>query len=467
MRANIAAAQDLQSGDMRLDASYHASSGHQALRSLRGAGKRTDRLDQVCLPNGIFIPGRFRRVYVDNPQHGLRWLSPSDMQKADLSGLSYVSRKYTPDLDVLRIQKGWILLSRSGTIGNLVYVRDDMDGLIGSDDIIRIAPNPQTIFPGYLYALLSSPAMVEVIQQKTYGAVIPHIEAHHVVDLPIPRLDPSQEEEIHRLIEQAAELRVEASQKLKQTQERFYRLVLGLDLSEIRWQCKDEHGLAFGTSRFTSLDHRLDGFHHVGFASEAERYLGKTIAMGELVDPYQPPMFKRPYTNEQGIPFLSGIDLYDYYPKPHMYISRKMARIDQYVVRSGTVLVQNVGQRYGLFGRPTILPNHLDQCAVTQHLMRVHTPDEHDRGFIYIWLSTEVGRRLLLKQSFGTSMGVLFERSFKDMPVPDCSTELRHSFETDVQTICTLREQANDLDNQAQALLRSFLELTDKPAVIQ
>jgi restriction endonuclease S subunit len=139
-----------------------------------------------------------------------------------------------------------------------------------------------------------------------------------------------------------------------------------------------------------------------------------------------------------------------HYPKAHMYISRKMDRLELYIVNSGTILIQNVGQRYGLFGRPTILAKHLNQCAVTQHLMRIYPKDTRDRGFVYIWLSTEVGRRILLKQSFGTSMGVLFERSLKDMPAPDCSTELRHSFETDVQTICEMREQANEMEDQAQ-----------------
>jgi hypothetical protein len=140
-----------------------------------------------------------------------------------------------------------------------------------------------------------------------------------------------------------------------------------------------------------------------------------------------------------------------------MHISRKMERLELYIVNTGTILVQNVGQRYGLFGRPSILPKHLDRCAVTQHMMRVYPKDSSDRGFVYIWLSIEVGRRLLLKQSFGTSMGVLFERSFEEMLAPDCSPELRHSFETDIQAMCEMRERANELEDQAHELLAKNL----------
>lgn len=236
--------------------------------------------------------------------------------------------------------------------------------------------------------------------------------------------------------------------------------MLGIDPKGVKWQYRNEHAFAVGTTRFSTLHHRLDGFRHVGYVGEAERYLRKAIRLGELVDPYQPPLFKRSYTGENGIPFLSGIDLYDYYPKPHMYISRKMERLDLYIVKAGTILVQNVGQRYGLFGHPTILPTHLNQCSVTQHMMRVYPKDTLDRGFVYVWLSTEVGRKLLLKQSFGTSMGVLFERSFEEMLAPDCSTELRHSFEKDVQTICEMREHANGLEDQAETVLGLALGIT-------
>ena len=55
-------------------------------------------------------------------------------------------------------------------------------------------------------------------------------------------------------------------------------------------------------------------------------------------------------------------------------------------------------------------------------------------------------------------MGVLAYDSFRKMPVPDCSKELRHTFETDVQMFCEMREQANDLEDQAQAILGFALD---------
>lgn len=460
MRASATISDELLRGDFRLDGSYHASEGIKTIQLLKGWAGSSRKLDSLGSVARLFNGPRFPRIYVDDPERGVPFLSSSDMLLADLSSIKYLSKKHTPAslLRNIKIEPGWTLISCSGTIGNTVYVRKDMAHMTGSQHIMRAAPREGLILPGYLYAFLSSKIGYFLLTQGTYGAVTQHIEPQHIENLPIPRLEPEQEQRIHELIEQAAELRVQANQRLRLAQERFYRQVLGIELQDLVWKHRNEHAFAVGETRFSNPFHRLDGFHHVGYAAEAERYLGKTIRLGELVEPYQPPLFKRPYTGENGIPFLSGIDLYDYYPKPHMYISRKMDRLELYIVNSGTILVQIVGQRYGLFGRPTILPKHLNQCAVTQHLMRVYTKDARDRGFVYIWLSTEVGRRTLLKQSFGTSMGVLFERSFNDMPAPDCSTDLRHSFETEVQTICEMREHANEMEDLAQELLAKYLQ---------
>ncbi len=461
MRTNTASAADLYLGGFRLDASYHSNDGNKTLSLLRRWAaldpkkNRLDSIGYVCIPKGSFIGGRAKRIYVSDPQHGIPFLSSSDMLLVNLDGVKLISKKQ-PELESLLLRRGWTLISRSGTIGNTAYVRGDMDGLAGSEHIMRVVADPLKISSGYLYAYLSSPYGVSMIKQGTFGAVIDTIAPEYIASLPIPRLDPAQEAYIHQLIEQAADLRVQASQKLRQSQERFYRQVFGIEPQEVNWRCTNEHAFALGTAKFSHPFHRLDGFHHVGYVGEAERLLKKTMHLGELIDSYQPPMFKRPYTGPNGIPFLSGIDLYDYNPKPHMYISRKMDNLNMYIVGNGTILVQNVGQRYGLFGRPTILPAHLDQCAVTQHMMRIFPKSNLDRGFVFIWLSTEVGRRLLLKQSFGTSMGVLFERSFNEMLAPDCEVNLRRSFNPEIQSICEMREQANALEDKAQDCIREL-----------
>lgn len=456
---------DLNQGRYRVDAAYYASAGVQAEHSLlkwkrkKNSQNKLQPLGDLCPTNGLFVGDWLKRIYVNSPEHGAPYIAGSDILNVDpKSGNKYLSFRHGDYIKQLSLQKGMILMTCSGSIGNLAYVNEDFLGAVGSPDLLRIVPDPQEILPGYLYCFLSSEHGKALILKGIYGGVIQHIEIPYVKSIPIPRLGLEAEKQIHDLIEQSSTLRAKANALLKKSQDRFYKEVLGFDKSHLQWKAGHVDAFAIGKAKFKTTNHRLDAFHYVGYTGEAEAYLPKTQPMGDLVEPYLPGLFKRPYAGDGGIPFLSGIDLFDSYPKPHMYISRKMKGLEAYQVEAGTILVQRVGQRYGLFGRPTILPKHLSGAAVTEHLFRLFPKNSSDRGFVYIWLTTEVGRRLLLKQSFGTSMGVLGNESFRTMPIPLCQPSLRSSFEKEVQKICELRENAIELEDQAQNILAKALQ---------
>ena len=457
MRLNTATALDLQTGDLRLDASYYASSGQQINYLFKNSGLRTDRLDQVCQPNGVFIPGRFRRVYVNNPEHGVRWLSPSDMQKADLSGLEYVSRKYTPDLDVLRLHKEWILLSRSGTIGNLVYVRADMDGLIGSDDIIRIVSDPEKILSGYLFAILSSSLMVRLIQQKTYGAVILHIEAHHVIDLPIPRLEPAQEERIHQLIEQAAELRVEAQHEIDLLRMKCEQEILGISQDyKIQWPYEWSYGV--GKVKLSMEDSRLDAFFYIGHTVEYRKFINTGPILNAVAEIKRPGIFKRNYIGKGGVPFLSGVDIYHIKAEARLWISPSTTLIDEITIKQkGTILVQADGQRYGILGRPVFADQKIVGSAVSDHLVRIIPNEPIFGGYIYIYLSTDAGRRELIRGSYGTSIPTIPLSAFQQLQIPGIYSKVGKDIGKRALNALEKRTQANQLEDHAQELLGEFL----------
>ncbi|MCA9948057.1 MAG: hypothetical protein KDE48_00285 [Anaerolineales bacterium] len=480
MKITTTTALEIDSPGHRLDASYHASNGVQGLRFLEKWGGKTkhlkkapnvlqekqapygtnrvERLADVCLPDGIYIPSRFKRIFVEDEKHGSPYITGGSILEANpLRGAKFLSYRFTSSMKELALSKSMTLVTCSGTIGRAAYVNANFKNGVGSPDLLRIVADPEKILPGYLFAFLNSKLGYSLIEQKTYGAVVQHIEAHHVYNLYIPRFSRAIEKEIHDLIEESSRNREKANQELERVQRRFLREVLGLEAQDLDWECGNEHAFATGTAVLSMKHYRLDGFHYVGYVAEAEAYLQDTMPLGELIAPYQPPIFKRPYTDERGKPMLSGMDLYNAYPKARLYVSKQMPNIESYTVKAGTVLVQRVGQRYGLFGRPTILQKHLDDVVVTEHLIRLYPHNPKDRGFIYVWLSTEIGRRLLLKNSFGTSMGVLSEDSISESLAPKCSAELRHSFEPEVQSICDYRERANELEDKAQAILLNAL----------
>ena len=91
------------------------------------------------------------------------------------------------DFDALLIQAGWLLVTRSGTLGRVFYVTERFDGWFASDDLIRVIPNrPETA--GYLYAWLSTPLAQKQILREGYGGQIDHIDDTHLRTVPVPCL---------------------------------------------------------------------------------------------------------------------------------------------------------------------------------------------------------------------------------------------------------------------------------------
>jgi len=96
------------------------------------------------------------------------------------------------------------IISCSGTIGRMAYVREDMAVVWSSQDVMKVVPDAEKIPPGYLYTYLSSKFGVPLVVGGTYGAIIQHIEPEHIADLPVPRLGKKIETMAHELIDEAA-----------------------------------------------------------------------------------------------------------------------------------------------------------------------------------------------------------------------------------------------------------------------
>lgn len=463
MKTTSAVAQEFNSSGLRLDASYYASSGVQAFQILetwRKSSKRNriEKLHEVCKPNGYYIPSRFKRVYITDPAHGAPYLTGGNILQVDpLEGSRYLSRKYTANWDELLFQERMTLLTCSGTIGNAVYVNKDFLSSVGSPDLIRIIADQNKIFPGYLFAVLSSAIGKALIQQKTYGAVIPHIEAHHVKDLPIPRLESKLEEQIHDLIEQASDLRSQANVLLEKAKTDIEQHV-GFDNPKHSF----DHSFSVGKAKIDSnFGMRLDAFGYIGYVEDALKVLKKypnvVLAQDVGYEFFNPPIFKRMFA-DSGHPYMSAVNFYNLHPRPERYLSRFQPDVEQYLIRKGMVIVQNAGQRYGLITKPLLVTETLDGVAVTSDVVRISHNDPVENGYMCGLLSTNFGRRLALRYSYGTSIPRLDVPKFSLIKIPYPEDKFRKRIGKAIVEAYEKREQANVLEDQAQNILTESLK---------
>ena len=137
--------------DCLLRASVYGIEGRHARERLK---KCKWPITSLCGEKGLatsYHRPRFKRIYVEKSEFPI--YQPTQVNEVYPKKSAYISGLTLTDIEMLRVKKGQVLLSCSGTIGNCTYVRNTFDGLIFSHDLIRITPNE---YNGFIYAYLKS-----------------------------------------------------------------------------------------------------------------------------------------------------------------------------------------------------------------------------------------------------------------------------------------------------------------------
>ena len=425
----------------RLDASAFAEGGQAIRHRIQQLRAPVERLDQVAR---LYNEARFARTYVPDPAHGFPYLTGSDMLLVDLTGLLYISRAKTPQARRLQVGAGWTLISCSGTVGRTVYARSEMAGFVLSHDVIRAIPALDGIQPGYLFAFLSTRHAQAMLRQRMYGSVVQHIEPAHIADLPVPIPDDREGKAIDALVRSAADGRTTAAALLHGTAAHFDSLAPGFRYGH-------EHERAEAIASSTLLHGRLDAFHHAGWAAEAAEVGGDHISA--LASVSRPSLIKRVFV-DRGIPFVSGVDVYHARPSYRSRIMTREAERAAAFIHAGQLLVQRSGQRYGLLGRPALVGRSLDGFAASEDLIRVSPTTPAAAARIFSFLRSDLGRRTLLRTSYGTSIPHLNPDGVAGIRVPALPTALQ----AEAEDALRLRELADAAEEEAIQRIEAWLD---------
>jgi type I restriction enzyme S subunit len=167
------------------------------------------------------LPGRFKRVYVEEGQ-GRVFFSGRSIMELDPSDKKYLSfAKHNQRIKgQLTIKHNMVLVTCSGTIGKVTFVPKHWDNWSMTHDIIRIIPN--AALAGYLYIWLQTEHANKLIQAMAYGSVVPHIEITHIKRIPVPLLkNKSIQTEINDIAFEVNKKRYEAYKAEQQAMQIF------------------------------------------------------------------------------------------------------------------------------------------------------------------------------------------------------------------------------------------------------
>lgn len=201
---------------LRLDARYYRE--HRSNQLI--PNKRADKKDWVIsklkeVSSRIFYPGRFIRNYVGQEQDSIPFLGGTNISQLLLRTEKRIGD--SPKINELKIKPGWILVTRSGSVGIVSTVPTAWDGFAASEHVIRIIPNSEKVAPEYIYAFLKTKYAQDVIARGVYGSVIDEITPEYLgnIEIPIPK-DKKILDRIVHLIKTGEEDRQNAITSLSQ-----------------------------------------------------------------------------------------------------------------------------------------------------------------------------------------------------------------------------------------------------------
>jgi type I restriction enzyme, S subunit len=447
----------MESNGRRLDGSPYLSGAFEAKIILEKISAKKQPLQEVT--KGIYHAGRERRQYVEDPAYGVPFLGSTDILNADLSWQPFVSKKQVEANPNFTIQEGWTLITRSGTVGRMVYSRQDMARMACTEHVMRVVPDPDKILPGYLYAYLSSKFGVPLIIFGTYGAIIQHIEPHHIADLPVPRLGKDIEDKVHELIQSASKKRSSGILKQKFAINILYEnFQLKYEVNEN----KPENKATFSCS--SSQLYRLDAFHYSpnsSFAADELKHCSyRNKQIGEIARVFTPNIFKRIYVDnpKYGYPYFSGTELFQIHPGNRGYLSKKAPNITDYIVKKNWLLVQDAGQVGGLIGRVVRVAPYADNSAVSNHLIRIVPENDEDAAYLFAVLSSPHGYRAVVRHAFGSSIPQLDSSHIKTVFIPWGDKEVRQQIAGIVLEAWDLFDQADMEEKSAIVMVNETIE---------
>ena len=367
--------------------------------------------------------GRFKRVWL--PVSDLPIFQPSSIMDIKPTPDGYLSHLTKTNIDALRVKKGQILISCSGTIGKVSLVSNTLDNQIFSHDLIRMnVANPKDI--GFIYAFLRSDIGNKLLQTNRYGAVIQHIEPEHLSDIPVPNPPEAIKTKINDLIMQSYALRDESNELLDTATK---MLVEALNLPLIKDFQTKQFGDGYETNNYSvklsETDKRLDGSYHVPLAKAITEHLRKNakelLTVGDKrvsKDIILPGRFKRVYVEEgQGRVFFGGKQLYELDPSNKKYLSLAQHgdRIKEQLELHENMTLMTCS---GTIGKVTLVPRHWEHWAANQHIIRVVPASDEIAGYLSVFLSSEYGYPLITRFTYGSVVDEINATHVSQIPFP-------------------------------------------------
>ena len=450
----------------RLDASVYDTVAKQDRHNIENGKYPYTQLygNEYCPVTNAYYGSRMKRNYVPaSNSKAIGFLGSSEM--LDIYPKPVKFMEDTDRVSDLHVSFGTILLSRSGTIGNLTFVSKTLSKYLVSEHAIRLTCAE---YPGYVYTFLKTKSGQALLHSNIFGAVIQEIEPEHLKNIPIPSAPENLKDEINSLIVRSFELRDESNDLLDKAN--------GLLIKELELPLIEEfqqHAVYYLKNapvdtfsvKLSNLDGRLDGSYHVPVVDAIVDHLKQhaaevtTVGDSRISDRVVLPIrFKRIYVEEgYGRVLIGGKQIYELDPSNKKYISiaKHKDLIPDLEIHENTVLIT----RSGTIGKVAIAPRHWEKWVPSDHIIRVFPANDDIAGYLYVYLLSDYGHELITRYTYGSVVDEIDDNHVSRIAFPILKNQ-------DVQNeINSLALEANEKRYQAYKLEQEALKKMDEEVI--
>lgn len=411
-----------------------------------------------------YTGARFKRIWVEKSDYPI--YQPSTIMDIKPTPDGYISAITDTNIDALRVSKGQVLMTCSGTIGKVSFVSDTLDGLIFSHDLLRINCKNMND-AGYVYAFLKSKVGNKILLTNSYGAVITHIEPEHLATVPIPDAPDALKKKIGDLVIRSYTLRDESNALID--------MATKMLIDELKLPAIEKFDVGYfkkGASvdtfsvKLSDMRYRLDASYHVpivdAIVDHLNKYAEEVTSIGDQRisnDVILPGRFKRVYVDEgYGRVFIGGKQLNELDPsnKKFLSLSQHGERIEKQLELHENMTLITCS---GTIGKVALVGKHWEKWTANQHIIRVVPASQDIAGYNYIFLLSDYGRTLIQRYTYGAVVDEIDSSHVSDIPIPLLKNH-------DIQKkINALALEANKKRYEAYKLEQKALELMDKEVI--
>ena len=461
---------EILAGDYRLDACYYSKRANRARESFAEASLPSIPISSIA---DVFALSDFSlfRIPAANEKLGVPFYTFSDIEEFNPQPTMFLSKRLEPNLDDYLVQKGWVLISRAGTIGKVVLVGAELHGKAVSNHAIRIIPRDSEM-GALIYTALSGELGRDIVKSCMYGSVVDVIKPFQINSIKIPLPPKKVVNLLSSKVQEALSARSSARNLLHEAEGIIYE-INGLprlkteDLkflnnlfevetfetsSKIIWQLNSE-----------GSEYRMEAHFYNPLAQLAVKNLkpcrSEVKPLHEVTERIiLGPRFKRNYVEaDHGLPFLSGRNIVQIRPELKYLSNVQVADMQELIIKEGWTLVTCSGT----IGRTCFVWRNYEDYAASQHILRV-VPDtgKIDPGYLYAFLSSRYGYEQILRYRYGSVIDEITDKQIGKVLIPLPSKKDQKLIGEKVRLAYEKRAEALHLEDEAQEILMKELTIT-------